>query len=275
MEIINTMHKIVKIYILGKAKELHTDTMLSSLDHVVSPVHRLWNYELHSMFQLPWKFSMYVTHNLTDVRCNVRQLQHGGWGKGAGKQSICSIYSSNPNPVVWICHYSKEFPGLQGAKQQQKSTKLKPFFPEGGWSFLKSAPAYYVGKEGIRPKLDQQIIGKKILENKWGLVQRWPLSPSKPWPTLNSSTRGESSAQNAVCILKPVHGFSLPEHNKTRMQISRDLRCRSIRTLQASPGTQLWSVLHIIPSKLRWLRISKHSIDLKIVFCYIHSIIYY
>ena len=77
------------------------------------------------MFQLPWEFSMHVTCNVTDVRCNVRQLQHGGWGKGAGKQSICCICSSNLTLLVWICHHTKEFLGLQGTKQQQNNQLFK------------------------------------------------------------------------------------------------------------------------------------------------------
>lgn len=81
MEKISTGLKIVKICTLGKAKELHTDPMLSSLDNIASPVHRWCNYERHTMFQLPWEFSMYVTCNMLDVRCNIKQLQHEGLPK--------------------------------------------------------------------------------------------------------------------------------------------------------------------------------------------------
>ena len=64
---------------------------------------------------------MYVT----DVRHDTRQLQHEGWQKRAGKQSIQCTCSSNPTPFVWICHHTKEFPGLQGTKQQQNNQLYK------------------------------------------------------------------------------------------------------------------------------------------------------
>lgn len=49
---------------------------------------------LHGMFQLPCTCSTHVMCNMTDVVCNMRHLQHGGWWReSVCKQSICSICS--------------------------------------------------------------------------------------------------------------------------------------------------------------------------------------
>lgn len=64
---------------------------------------------------------MDVTCNVADVRCTIWQLQQGGWGKEADKQSVCCTCNNNPTPLVWIWYPTKEPPGLHGTKQQQKA----------------------------------------------------------------------------------------------------------------------------------------------------------
>lgn len=214
---------------------------------------------------------MYVTCNVTDVRRNTKQLQHGGWGKGQASNPFAT--SAVVTQLLWfgIVTTLRSFL-ISGAQNSNKipdylkSTKLKLFFQLGGSSFRKGAPAYYVGQDGIRPQTEQQITGKKILENKRSLMQRQPLTPGEPRPTLNSSTKREGSACNSPCI--QVMDFSLPLHIKIRVQIPRWKK-----DFLSQPRPQPCSVLDTISSKLRWLKISKHSTDLKLVSCYIGSII--
>lgn len=188
---------------------------------------------------------------MTVVTLNIKQLQLGGWGKGAGKQSIYFICSSNPTPLVCICHHTTKFPGLQSMKLKQNNQLLKIQKVNTLLSGRRVALPTVLDREASDPK---QIKGKNIL----GPCAVTAAQSQQAMAGFHQ--RIEFSSRHTACF-----EASFPFYNTSK----EGCKSQGRRILKDSPGTQLWTILHTTPSKLRWLKISKHSTDLKIVAFYI------
>lgn len=158
---------------------------------------------------------------------------------------VSSVQNSNINPQPLKIHKAKTL-----------------FFREASFRSMDTCLLCWTGRHQTQNKSTDHWMWSG---NEQGPVQQWPLNPNQPRPTLNSfHHRREGSSNNAVHFEASSWIFLPPTHwNKSAELLV------FIRTLQDTPETHFWFVLHTFPLKLRWLIISKYSTDLR-VFSYIY-----
>lgn len=139
------MLKTVWIYTLDTEKELCTDPMLSSLDHVASSVHRWWNDDLHGMFHYHGNFPW-----LSHVMWQMSGALYGNWCMGDGERK----QTNNPfvaclivTQLLWfgfvtVLRSLLVYSSQNSNKKTFKTHKVKTlFFREGKDSWRSHLPA--------------------------------------------------------------------------------------------------------------------------------------